>query len=39
MTDSDGLPVDDDTPEADVAEQLIPVDVGDEGDTWVEAAS
>lgn len=38
MTDPDGLPVDDDIPEADVVEQLIPVDVSDEDDTWLEAA-
>jgi hypothetical protein len=37
MTNPDGGAFDDDAPEADVVEQLIPVDARDE-DTWREAA-
>jgi hypothetical protein len=37
MTDPDGRTFGDDTPEADVAEQLIPVDARDE-DTWRDVA-
>jgi hypothetical protein len=37
MTRPDGRAYGDDTPEADVVEQLIPIDVSDE-DTWQEAA-
>lgn len=37
MTNPDGSEFGDDAPEADVAEQLIPVDVNDE-DTWLDAA-
>jgi hypothetical protein len=37
MTNPDGTEFDDDAPEADVAEQLIPVDVSYE-DTWRDAA-
>ena len=37
MTTPEGSEFDDDAPEADVVEQLIPVDDGDE-DTWREAA-
>jgi hypothetical protein len=37
MTDPEGRTFGDDTPEADVAEQLIPVDARDE-DTWRDAA-
>jgi hypothetical protein len=37
MTNADGREFDDDAPEADVAEQLHPVDVRDE-DTWRDAA-
>jgi hypothetical protein len=38
MTDPDGGAFSDDTPEADVVEQLIPVDVSDEDtDTWRDA--
>jgi hypothetical protein len=37
VTDPDGPGFGDDTPEADVVEQRIPVEVGDE-DTWDEAA-
>ncbi len=36
MTNPDGLPLGDDTPEADVVEQLIPVEDSDE-DRWAEA--
>jgi hypothetical protein len=36
MTNPDGLAFGDDTPEADVVDQLIPVEVGDE-DSWQEA--
>jgi hypothetical protein len=37
MTEPDGRGFDDEAPEADAAEQLIPVDVDDE-DTWRDAA-
>jgi hypothetical protein len=37
MTNPEGSPFGDDAPEADVVEQLISVDAGDE-DTWREAA-
>jgi hypothetical protein len=37
MTDPDGVVFDDDTPEADVVEQLIPVDDSDE-DTGLDVA-
>ena len=37
MTNPDGGGFDDDAPEADVVEQLIPIDVSDE-DTWRDAA-
>ena len=37
MTNPDGLSLGDDTPEADVVEQLIPVEDGDE-DEWLEAS-
>jgi hypothetical protein len=37
MTNPDGRAFGDDTPEADVVEQLIPIDVSDE-DTWRDAA-
>jgi hypothetical protein len=37
MTTPDGLTFGDDTPEADMAEQLIPIDVTDE-DRWRDAA-
>ena len=37
MPEQDGRGFDDDAPEADAAEQLIPVDVDDE-DTWRDAA-
>jgi hypothetical protein len=38
MTNPDGSEFGGDAPEADVAEQLIPVDDSDEDDTWHEAA-
>ena len=37
MTNPDGGGFDDDAPEADVVEQLIPIDVSDK-DTWRDAA-
>jgi hypothetical protein len=37
MTNPDGGGIGDDAPEADVVEQLIPIDVSDE-DTWRDAA-
>jgi hypothetical protein len=37
MTNPDGSEFGDDAPEADVVEQLIPIDVSDE-DTWRDAA-
>ena len=37
MTNPDGSEFGDDAPEADVAEQLIPIEVSDE-DTWRDAA-
>ena len=37
MTNPDGTAFGDDAPEADVVEQLIPIDVSDE-DTWRDAA-
>lgn len=37
MTRPDGLSVGEETPEADVAEQLIPVEADDEDDTWQDA--
>lgn len=37
MTNPDGSAFSDDAPEADVVEQHIPIDVGDE-DTWRDAA-
>jgi hypothetical protein len=37
MTNPEGRSIGDDAPEADVVEQLIPIDVSDE-DTWRDAA-
>jgi hypothetical protein len=37
MSNPDGRPFSDDTPEADMVEQLIPIDASDE-DTWRDAS-
>jgi hypothetical protein len=37
MTRPDGLSISEETPEADVAEKLIPVEADDEADTWQDA--